>query len=169
LKIVPPAGDPGELKNVIYMYDKEAEEDGTSIPTSLEDTCDPLSEPFSRASLQTTQDLINIRVNTAFYNHSLKPLAVSSPVSVSLFSLITRFREVGASDPRDKVFAFLHLATEIPGMKPNYKASVQEVFKGAAKLLLNSHNFAVISHVQDPTDTRVSGVPGCKSMSTYCK
>jgi hypothetical protein len=99
------------------------------------------------------------RPKTVFYNHDLDPLKDLPPVPVSLFSLITRFRDVEASDPRDKVFSFLHLATGTPGLTPNYRASVQTVFKEATRLLLLEHNLTVLSYVQDLADTKVLGLP----------
>ena len=117
-----------------------------------------LSLPFTAAS-DTKGPISNAVVNAWFYNHSLKAMEPSPPIPISLFSLITRFRDVGASDPRDKVFAFLHLATETPGLEANYRVSVQNVFMGAARLLLDRHNLTVLSHVQDPTTTQVPNLP----------
>lgn len=106
-----------------------------------------------------TKAVLKARLNRYFFSHKFGAPEHHDPKPVSLFSLITRFRDVGASDPRDKVFAFLYLSTETLGLKPNYRASVQDVFKGAAKLLLDQHDLTVLSYVQDPDDTKIPHLP----------
>ncbi|KAF2833263.1 hypothetical protein CC86DRAFT_399895 [Ophiobolus disseminans] len=146
------------LANGLYLWDRVTKETEHQDSTTLiSHTWDQLSEPFAQEPRDPNQGLF--RVNASFHNHNLQPLKTSAPVSISLFSLITRFRDVGASDPRDKIFAFLHLATETPGLTPNYRARVQTVFKGAARLLLDQHNLTVLSHVQDLADTKVPDLP----------
>ncbi|KAF2872859.1 heterokaryon incompatibility protein-domain-containing protein [Massariosphaeria phaeospora] len=120
-----------------------------------------LSEPFHDGPepfLDRTE-ATGARINPAFINHDFIAEEPKPPVPVSLFSLITRFRGVGASDPRDKVFAFLHLATEEPDLKANYRATAQFVFMRTAQLILKSDDLSLLSHVQDPSETKVAGLP----------
>ncbi|KAF2279576.1 uncharacterized protein EI97DRAFT_180682 [Westerdykella ornata] len=120
----------------------------------------PLSAPFRERKSGIPEDLQygGFRVN-ARYVHNNEPLTQpSGHVPVSLFSLITRFRDVGASDPRDKVFAFLHMATETLDLKANYRASPQFIYLRTAQLLLKK-DLTLLSHVQDPEDTKLTGLP----------
>jgi hypothetical protein len=117
------------------------------------------SIPFTTTVVGVKHLLHNAKLNASFFSHNLDHLEPSQPEPISLLSLITRFRNVGASDPRDKVYAFLHLATETPGLLPNYRASVQTVYRLAARLLWDRHSLAILSHVQDPGDTKVVDLP----------
>ncbi|KAF2010619.1 hypothetical protein BU24DRAFT_61857 [Aaosphaeria arxii CBS 175.79] len=118
-----------------------------------------LSEPFANST--PGQDRVSeaVRINGSFLNHDLEPADPVPPEPISLFSLLTRFRDVGASDPRDKVFAFLHLATEIPGMKANYRANTQYILKVATKIIFEIGDLSIFSHVQDPADTKIKDLP----------
>lgn len=73
-----------------------------------------------------------------------------------------------STDPRDKVYAFLGLADrrmapfrQQPGaLVPNYNLSVQEVYTEAARALLLSYgNLSLLSHVEDPSQRRISNLP----------
>jgi hypothetical protein len=143
----------------IFLHNNTRSQHLPRMPDLADRHFDHFSAAFTDAPVNSEDATGDARINASFYNHSLKPTKYSASSSISLFSLITRFRDVGASDPRDKVFAFLHLATETPGLKPDYRASVQTVFIGAARLLLDRHNLTVLSHVQDPSDTNVLGLP----------
>ncbi|CAO2649240.1 Nn.00g066250.m01.CDS01 [Neocucurbitaria sp. VM-36] len=78
-----------------------------------------------------------------------------------LLSILSDFRNLSATDPRDKIFAFLNLATDNLGIIPDYHASVENVFLGATKqMLIQYGSLAVLSHCQDPADTKISGLPG---------
>jgi hypothetical protein len=100
-----------------------------------------------------------VRINTSFYNHDFSILEASLPVPISLFSLLTKFRDVGASDGRDKVFAFLNLATEIPGLKANYRMTQRHVFERTAQMVLVDKDLTLLSHIQDPADTQATDLP----------
>jgi hypothetical protein len=78
------------------------------------------------------------------------------------------FRSCDATDPRDKIFAFRDIASkadpaafaDIDVLKPDYCSSVQQVYLETATFLLQSSGeLALLSHVQDPSRTRISGLP----------
>jgi hypothetical protein len=79
-----------------------------------------------------------------------------------LLSVLSDFRELEATDPRDKIFAFLNLAEDGLGLQPDYSADVKDVFIRATKAMINKRigsHLAVLSHVQDLSDTRIQGLP----------
>lgn len=159
LIIAPPDKPVTNGLHILDQTSKNSREPPVLVDMPLHLKGEHLSEPFTQAPRNPDQGSNNPWINNSFCNHNLKPLDLSPPVPVSLFSLITRFRDVEASDPRDKVFAFLHLATETPGLQPNYHASVKEVYMGATTLLLDDHNLTVLSYVQDHADTTVPDLP----------
>jgi Heterokaryon incompatibility protein (HET) len=86
----------------------------------------------------------------------------------SLDTLMHTHRETEATDPRDKVYAFLGLAdkSEIPlsgypeSIEPDYKLPVHEVYTRIATSFLLFHaDLRVLSHVQDPSRTRLANLP----------
>ncbi|KAH7154310.1 heterokaryon incompatibility protein-domain-containing protein [Fusarium sp. MPI-SDFR-AT-0072] len=79
-----------------------------------------------------------------------------------LLSVLSDFRELEATDPRDKTFAFLNLAEDSLGLQPDYNADVKDVFIQATKAMIEKRigsHLAVLSHVQDLSDTRIQGLP----------
>ncbi|KAF5546940.1 heterokaryon incompatibility (het-6OR allele) [Fusarium mexicanum] len=79
-----------------------------------------------------------------------------------LLSVLSDFRELEATDPRDKIFAFLNLAEDGLGLQPDYSADVKKVFIQATKTMIDKRigsHLAVLSHVQDLADTRIQGLP----------
>ncbi|KAK4198933.1 hypothetical protein QBC40DRAFT_152919, partial [Triangularia verruculosa] len=80
---------------------------------------------------------------------------------IRLLSVISVFRNLDATDPRDKVFAFLNMADENTGIVPNYHKSVQDVFRESAEAIIKSeNNLSILSHIEDPSDSKVEGIPG---------
>ncbi|KAK0742239.1 hypothetical protein B0T21DRAFT_409073 [Apiosordaria backusii] len=78
-----------------------------------------------------------------------------------LLSVISVFRNLDASDPRDKVFAFLNIAKEGVGIVPNYRATVQDVFRQTAEAIMRSTNeLSILSHIEDLSDRKIEGLPG---------
>ncbi|KAF4340080.1 heterokaryon incompatibility (het-6OR allele), partial [Fusarium beomiforme] len=79
-----------------------------------------------------------------------------------LLSVLSDFRDLDATDPRDKIFAFLNLAEDGLGLVPDYNADVREVFIQSTKTMINKRigsHLAVLSQVQDSSDTRIQGLP----------
>lgn len=85
-----------------------------------------------------------------------------------LKNLIYMHRHTEATDPRDKVYAFLGLAdmetaTQRMPVKPivaDYALPVQDVYSNAAaNLLLSSGHLGLLSQVQDASRTKITGLP----------
>ncbi|KAF2681084.1 hypothetical protein K458DRAFT_310422 [Lentithecium fluviatile CBS 122367] len=82
--------------------------------------------------------------------------------------LIDTHRFSKSTDPRDKVYAFLGLAdrnmapfrSQPNSLVPNYNLSVQEVYLETARVLMTSYrNLSLLSHVEDPSQTRIPNLP----------
>ena len=52
---------------------------------------------------------------------------------------------MGATDPRDKVFAVLGISEDDMGLQPNYNFSCREVFVGAMMAMLRSGEVSILS------------------------
>lgn len=89
------------------------------------------------------------------------------PGAVSLDTLMQVHRDKLATDPRDKVYAFLGLANtktlscETPvTVRPDYELPTQHVYtRLMAQLLLAHEGLHLLSHVQDPSLTKLEGLP----------
>lgn len=88
--------------------------------------------------------------------------------TVSLDRLVQVHRDKLATDPRDKVYAFIGLAdtkTSVCGSPatticPDYELPVQDVYtRLMAQLLLAHRDLHMLSHVQDPSLTKLEGLP----------
>ncbi|KAG4433505.1 hypothetical protein IFR05_011014 [Cadophora sp. M221] len=78
-----------------------------------------------------------------------------------LLSVLSEFRNLDATDPRDKIFAFLNLATDDLGIVPNYHANVQDVFRNAtADMILSTRSLSALSQIQDVSETKIRDLPG---------
>ncbi|KAJ9605671.1 hypothetical protein H2200_009520 [Cladophialophora chaetospira] len=82
----------------------------------------------------------------------------------SLRLLVDTHRYTHATDPRDKVFAFLGLASRTSSstnqIEPNYETSTRQVYTDAACSLLRTYrNLYLLSHVQDRSLTKTRGLP----------
>lgn len=88
--------------------------------------------------------------------------------AVSLDRLMQVHRDKLATDPRDKVYAFVALAdtkTSLCGepatsVRPDYELPVQDVYKRLmAQLILAHGDLHMLSHVEDPSLTKLEGLP----------
>ncbi|KAF4832813.1 Heterokaryon incompatibility protein 6, OR allele [Colletotrichum tropicale] len=80
-----------------------------------------------------------------------------------LLRVLDLFRGTDATDPRDKVFAFLNIASDADQLSlvPDYKASVQSVFRKTAEAILRTtKSLSIFSQVQEPCDTQIPHLPG---------
>ncbi|KIW69825.1 hypothetical protein, variant [Phialophora macrospora] len=82
----------------------------------------------------------------------------------SLRLLVDTHRHTNATDPRDKVYAFLGLASRTSSstnqIEPNYETSTRQVYIDAACSLLRTYrNLYLLSHVQDRSLTKIKGLP----------
>jgi hypothetical protein len=99
------------------------------------------------------KDMIMEEVKPGVYEFHRRPLR--------LLSVLSDFRNLDATDPRDKIFAFLGLATDKLGLVPDYRASVTDIFRNVTKQMIRKYDsLAVLSHCQDPADTKIPGLPG---------
>ncbi|KAJ4366268.1 hypothetical protein N0V83_007904 [Neocucurbitaria cava] len=82
--------------------------------------------------------------------------------------LLDKHRFSESTDPRDKVYALLGLAdrsmspfrTEPNVLTPDYNLSVQQVYTETARVLMTSYrNLSWLSHVEDPSQRRIAGLP----------
>lgn len=99
---------------------------------------------------------------------SLSAERKKSKGSVSLDRLMSVHRDKLATDPRDKVYAFIGLAdtkTEVCGspassIRPDYELPVPEVYtRVMAQLLVANRDLHLLSHVQDASLTKLEGLP----------
>lgn len=86
--------------------------------------------------------------------------------SIPLEHLLQIFRCCEASDPRDKIFALLSILARSEGrqagpiLEVDYTKSAQELYIAATNYIIErSGNLDILTHVQDPTLTRVSSLP----------
>ncbi|KAF4921962.1 Heterokaryon incompatibility protein 6, OR allele [Colletotrichum viniferum] len=80
-----------------------------------------------------------------------------------LLRVLDLFRGTDATDPRDKVFAFLNIASDADQLSlvPDYMVSVQSVFRKAAEAILRTtKSLSIFSQVQEPCDTQIPHLPG---------
>ena len=74
----------------------------------------------------------------------------------TLLDVLTRFREMEATDPRDKIYGLLSLVSEKHPLSPDYNRTYQEVFTDVAIFLINSsENLDILcqsawSEIQNP-------------------
>lgn len=90
------------------------------------------------------------------------------PGTVSLDTLMQVHRDKLATDPRDKVYAFVGLAdtktaacgAPATSVRPDYELPVQDVYtRLMAQLLLAHGDLHMLYHVQDPSLTKLEGLP----------
>jgi hypothetical protein len=104
------------------------------------------------------------RLKLSSYNRLNKEANRAPPLRM----LLETHRFSKSTDPRDKVYAFLGLAdrrmapfrTQPDAINPDYNLSVQDVYTQTARALLTSYGtLALLSHVQDPSVTKIDGLP----------
>ena len=96
--------------------------------------------------------------------NTLQAYSRSGNGAPTLRLLVDTHRYTNATDPRDKVYAFLSLAnrssSESEAIKPNYQTPVRQVYTEAACSLLRTYrNLFLLSHVQDRASTRIKDLP----------
>jgi hypothetical protein len=91
-----------------------------------------------------------------------------SSLSTKLRMLLETHRLSNATDPRDKIFAFLGVADKeqqpFTGahnyITPDYGNTVQKVFSDTSRsILLSYSNLTLLSHVQDASSTKIPELP----------
>ncbi|CAO2657858.1 Nn.00g071180.m01.CDS01 [Neocucurbitaria sp. VM-36] len=117
------------------------------------------------------QSRLSVGISPVYLNETR--LAISSSAQDAarpppLRMLLDKHRFSMSSDPRDKVYALLGLAdrsvspfrTQPNALTPNYNLSVQQVYTEVAQVLITSYrNLSWLSHVEDPLQRRIEGLP----------
>lgn len=99
-----------------------------------------------------TESVVDTELGIPGYRFHRKPLP--------MLAVISQFRSLDATDPRDKIFAFLSLAEDELGLVPDYSSDVRTVFRKAAEAMMRkTRRLSVLSHVQDPSETRIEALP----------
>lgn len=128
---------------------------GESVPWTQSDTASPIR---LLPKVTVSSDTLSLPEN------AWEP----TPGAVSLDTLMQVHRDKLATDPRDKVYAFVGLAdtkTSVCGapatsVRPDYELPVQDVYtRLMAQLLLAHGDLHLLYHVQDPTLTKLEGLP----------
>lgn len=117
---------------------------------------------------------LSVGMNPMFLNETRVAVAAGSSfdqdqkTQLPFTLLLQKHRFSKSTDPRDKVYAFLGLASSAmapfranpTAITPDYSRSVQQVYVATAKALLtNFRNLSVLSHVEDHSIRRITGLP----------
>lgn len=93
------------------------------------------------------------RARYAYYNEK----------TMDIVSIVDHFRYTAASDPKDKIFAFLGLQYDADGkiasFIPNYSMTTKDVYCKFASHVLERGNFALFSVPRLPKDTGIADLP----------
>ncbi|KAJ4988146.1 ankyrin and het domain protein [Stagonosporopsis vannaccii] len=123
---------------------------------------------------QLLESRLSVGMSSMFLNETRVAVATGSSfdqvekAQLPFTLLLQKHRYSKSTDPRDKVYAFLGLAssamapfrTDPAAITPDYSRSVQQVYLATAKALLtNFHNLSVLSHVEDHSIRRTTGLP----------
>jgi hypothetical protein len=87
------------------------------------------------------------------YLHGLQTDRKAGAPSLNIYNLAYQFRNFDCSDPRDRIYAFLGLASDIRSVDliPDYNSSVGEVYLKAARNLITSHKqLLVLNCTREP-------------------
>ncbi len=126
-----------------------------------------LYEPTGRV-IYDHDFMLSIKDFRAKRGNGVSPLGVvSTEIPASLMEVLQRHRSAAATDPRDKIYAFLSLAREFASgsprrqvFKPDYRKSTREVYLEATKLVIESDGgLDVLSLKEDEVDRNGSDIP----------
>lgn len=77
-----------------------------------------------------------------------------------LLRILVIFRKTRASEPNDKVFAFLNQACDKLGIEVDYHASPQLVYRATAEAIIrDTKSLAILSQTQDSCDATIKDLP----------
>lgn len=120
------------------------------------------------------QSKLSVGISPLFLNETRVAVSSSSgsvrevKSQLPFTMLLQKHRFSKSTDPRDKVYAFLGLAsstmapfrTNPTAITPDYNMTVQQVYLETAKALLTTYrNLSVLSHIEDPSVRRTPGLP----------
>lgn len=92
--------------------------------------------PFSHQRFE--QYIWDTFAKTQVIEHQRDIVKGTSSVNSTLLDVLSRFRATHSTDPRDKIYGLLGLATDNHGIIPDYRKSIQEVYIEVARLQLNA-------------------------------
>lgn len=121
------------------------------------------------------QSKLSVGISPLFLNETRVAVSTASnrtnevkAQKLPFMMLLHKHRFSKSTDPRDKVYAFLGLAssrmapfrTNPTVLTPDYNMSVQEVYLETAKAILATcRNLSLLSHVEDASIRRTTGLP----------
>ena len=85
----------------------------------------------------------------------------SEAYSLSMLRLIYRTRRMDATDPRDKIYALLHLTTDKDALKiqPRYDQTFEECYTHATRMILSTDRNLLCLSMAFPTEARRDALP----------
>lgn len=92
--------------------------------------------PFSHQHFE--QSIWDAFAKTQVIEHQRDIQRGTSPLNSTLMDVLSRFRATHSTDPRDKIYGLLGLASDNLGIVPDYRKSVQDVFIDVARSQLNA-------------------------------
>ncbi|KAH8588292.1 heterokaryon incompatibility protein-domain-containing protein [Bisporella sp. PMI_857] len=92
--------------------------------------------------------------------HQREALNLTVPINSTLLDVLSRFRATYSTDPRDKIYGLLGLATDNLDIIPDYKKTPQEVYIDVARAQINSaQNLDIITQSLWPLGHTSSTAP----------
>lgn len=92
--------------------------------------------PFSHQLFE--QDIWDAFAKTQVIEHQRDIIKGTSRLNSTLLDVLSRFRATYSTDPRDKIYGLLGLATDNPDIVPDYKKSVRDVYIDVARSQFNA-------------------------------
>ncbi|KUJ13127.1 uncharacterized protein LY89DRAFT_721896 [Mollisia scopiformis] len=86
--------------------------------------------PFGHGTFE--QDIWDIFTSVQVIQHQRDSFTRVQPINSTLLDVLSRFQQTYSTDPRDKIFGLLGLATNEHGIVPSYFKSVREVYTDVA-------------------------------------
>ncbi|KAL6914929.1 hypothetical protein FSST1_012689 [Fusarium sambucinum] len=138
--------------NLVLMC-KGAELDWNSLSTLLKDQ--PYFDAFHvwDSHAVNPPDWSDMFVRIKLIEDQRQLFKKTGQVNSTLMDVLARFREMESSDPRDRIYSLLGLATDSHGIHADYTKSIQDVYRQTTISLINlSENFDMLC--QNPFETR---------------
>ena len=104
--------------------------------------------------------IVNILVAKAEYNKFLKGEKCETS-SLSMLRLIVSTQSMDATDPRDKIYALLHLATDNDALKiqPRYDQTFEECYAHVTRRILSTDSKLLCLSMSFPTEAHRHALP----------
>ncbi|KAK5126780.1 hypothetical protein LTR85_009714 [Meristemomyces frigidus] len=119
-----------------------------------------LGHDTARSTLMREDSGLRARVIKTDPSHPIDLLKISrADGAMPMMYLLRRLQRFNATDPRDRIFALLGIATDADelGARPDYSKSCEQVYTELAKVLLGHGYFDVLAHcIHEPHDGKAS-------------